>query len=101
MAVGTATLGRRSSFHESLALAWGLFGYWRATREPDARAAALRTAELFLEHRLFRSLRTRAVIRRDWLVRPGLPPRVTELMPMTGGQASSATFRTAAPAKRP
>ena len=50
--------GRRSSFHESLAPAWGLFEYWWATGEPDARAAALRTAELFLEHRLFRSLRT-------------------------------------------
>ena len=59
--------GRRSSFHESLAPAWGLFEYWRATGEPDARAAAFRTAELFLEHRLFRSLRTGAVIRRDWL----------------------------------
>lgn len=59
--------GRRSSFHESLAPAWGLFEYWRATGEPGARAAAFRTAELFLQHRLFRSLRTGEVIRRDWL----------------------------------
>lgn len=59
--------GRRSSFHESLAPAWGLFEYWQATGEPDARQAALRTAELFLQHRLFRSLRTGEVIRRDWL----------------------------------
>ena len=59
--------GRRSSFHESLAPAWGLFEYWRATGEPEARAAALRTAELFLQHRLFRSLATGAVIRREWL----------------------------------
>jgi hypothetical protein len=59
--------GRRSSFHESLAPAWGLFEYWRATGEPGARAAALRTAELFLGHRLFRSLATGQVIRRDWL----------------------------------
>ena len=59
--------GRRSSFHESLAPAWGLFEYWRATGAPEARAAALRTAELFLQHRLFRSLATGAVIRRDWL----------------------------------
>ena len=36
-------------------------------REPEARAAALRTAELFLQHRLFRSLATGAVIRREWL----------------------------------
>lgn len=59
--------GRRSSFHESLAPAWGLFEYWRATGEPAAREAAFRTAELFLEHRLFRSLRTGGVIRRQWL----------------------------------
>jgi hypothetical protein len=59
--------GRRSSFHESLAPAWGLFEYWRATGEPGAREAALRTAELLLQHRLFRSLRTGEVIRRDWL----------------------------------
>jgi predicted small integral membrane protein len=45
----------------------GLFEYWRATGEPEARAAALRTAELFLHHRLFRSLATGAVIRREWL----------------------------------
>lgn len=45
---------RRSSFNESLAPAWGLYEYgtdW-------SRTAALRTAELFLSHRLFRSLRT-------------------------------------------
>ena len=59
--------GPRSSFPESLAPAWGLFEYWQATGESDARAAAFRTAELFLEHRLFRSLRTGEVIRRDWL----------------------------------
>jgi len=59
--------GPRSSFPESLAPAWGLFEYWQATGESDARAAAFRTAELFLEHRLFRSLRTGEAIRRDWL----------------------------------
>jgi hypothetical protein len=59
--------GRRSSFHESLAPAWGLFEYWQATREPDAHEAALRAAGLFLQHRLFRSLVTGQVIRRDWL----------------------------------
>jgi len=59
--------GRRSSFHESLAPAWGLFEYWRATGESAAREAAFRAAEPFLEHRLFRSLRTGEVIRRDWL----------------------------------
>jgi hypothetical protein len=33
----------------------GLWEYWRATGEPGAREAALRAAELFLGHRLFRS----------------------------------------------
>ena len=56
-----------TSFHESLAPAWGLFEYWRAIGEPEARAAGLRTAELFLQHRLFRSRATGAVIRREWL----------------------------------
>ena len=46
--------GRRSSFNESLAPMWGLHEYWAATGEEAARAAAGRTAELFLEHRLFR-----------------------------------------------
>jgi hypothetical protein len=59
--------GRRSSFHESLAPAWGLFEYWRATGAPAAHEAALRTAELLLDHRLFRSRRTGAVIRRERL----------------------------------
>jgi hypothetical protein len=59
--------GHRSSFHESLAPAWGLLEYWRATGETGARDAALRTAELFLQHRLFRSLATGQVIRREWL----------------------------------
>ena len=63
----TRATGRRSSFHESLAPAWGLWEYWQATGEPEARAAAVRAAELFLRHRLFRSLGTGQVIRRDWL----------------------------------
>jgi len=50
--------GRRSSFHESLAPMWGLHEYWAATGEDAAREAASRTAELFLEHRLFRALAT-------------------------------------------
>jgi hypothetical protein len=59
--------GRRSSFHESLPPAWGLHEYWRATGAPEARQAALRAGELLLEHRLFRSLHTGSVIRREWL----------------------------------
>jgi hypothetical protein len=50
--------GRRSSFHESLAPMWGLHEYARATGDDDAKRAADRTAELFLEHRLFRRLST-------------------------------------------
>ena len=59
--------GRRSSFHESLPACWGLFEYGRATGESRAVEAARRTAQLFLEHRLFRSLRTGEVVHRSWL----------------------------------
>ena len=50
--------GYRSSFNESLPPMWGLHEYWASTGEPAAREAAERTAELFLEHRLFRALAT-------------------------------------------
>ena len=60
--------GRRSSFHESLAPMWGLHEYAAATGDDAARAAADRAAELFLEHRLFRSLRTGEPIADSWLV---------------------------------
>jgi hypothetical protein len=59
--------GRRSSFHESLAPAWGLHEYPRATGANWAAEAAQQTAELFLEHRLFRSLGSGDVISREWL----------------------------------
>jgi hypothetical protein len=58
----------RSSFHESLPAAWGLFEYALATGSADAAAAARRTAELFLKHRLFRSISTSGVIHHEWLV---------------------------------
>jgi hypothetical protein len=60
--------GRRSSFHESLPPMWGLYEYWRATGEPEARKAADRTAELLLEHRLFRALAHGEPIHRSWLI---------------------------------
>jgi hypothetical protein len=60
--------GRRSSFHESLAPAWGLHEYARATGATWAAEAARRTADLFLEHRLFRSMQNGAVINKQWLV---------------------------------
>ena len=65
--------GYRSSFHESLATMWGLHEYAQATGEASAAAAAARTAELFLEHRLFRSLTTGEVISSKWLG-PRYPP---------------------------
>lgn len=53
---------RRSSFHESLATAWGLIEYHRATGEPRAEEAAKGAGELFLAHRLFRNTSTGDVI---------------------------------------
>jgi hypothetical protein len=63
----------RSSFHESLAPAWGLHEYWQATGDTAAKDAASRAAELFLAHRLFRTLATGQVIHRAWLA-PHYPP---------------------------
>jgi hypothetical protein len=59
--------GRRSSFHESLPPMWGLYEYGRATVAQWALEAAARAAELFLEHQLFRSMRSGGVIKREWL----------------------------------
>jgi hypothetical protein len=59
----------RSSFHESLAAAWGLHEYAQATGDLAARLAAGRAAELLLSHRLFRSVATGQVISRTWLAR--------------------------------
>jgi hypothetical protein len=59
--------GRRSSFHESLAPAWGLHEYASATGAGWAEEAAQRAAELFLDHRLFRSLGSGEVISQAWV----------------------------------
>jgi hypothetical protein len=59
--------GRRSSFHESLPPMWGLHEFWKATGETEAKEAADRTAELILDHSLFRSLRTGEAVHRSWL----------------------------------
>jgi hypothetical protein len=59
--------GYRSSFHESLTPMWGLTEYGRAVGADWALDAATRTAELLLEHRIFRSVRTGEVINRQWL----------------------------------
>jgi hypothetical protein len=65
--------GSRSSFHESLAPAWGLHEYARVTGDSRAQVAADRAAELFLSHRLFRSLRTGQPVNKEWL-QPHYPP---------------------------
>jgi hypothetical protein len=65
--------GYRSSFNESLPPMWGLHEYASATGAEWARAAADRTAELFLSHQLFRSVRTGEVVHEKWLV-PHYPP---------------------------
>jgi hypothetical protein len=46
---------------------WGLHEYARATGSRWARQTAERTAELFLEHHLFRALGTGEPIRPEWL----------------------------------
>jgi hypothetical protein len=65
--------GRHSSFHESLAPAWGLHEYARATGDSRAQAAADHAADLFLSHQLFRSLRDGEPINKEWL-KPHYPP---------------------------
>jgi hypothetical protein len=69
----TNATGRRSSFHETLAPAWGLHEYWLACGDVAAKDAASRAAELFLDHRLFRGLDGGQVISRTWLS-PRYPP---------------------------
>jgi hypothetical protein len=59
--------GRRSSFHESLCPMWGLHEYAAASGNADAGAAARRTAELLLEHRLFRRHGTGGPIHPSWV----------------------------------
>ena len=68
-----AASGQRSSFHETLGPAWGLHEYWRATGDQPAKDAAGRAGELFLQHRLFRTMSTGKVINRGWLA-PHYPP---------------------------
>jgi hypothetical protein len=57
---------RRSSFHESVTPAIGLATYAHHTGDPAALAAAVRTAELLLQHRLFRHHGTGEPIHPSW-----------------------------------
>jgi hypothetical protein len=59
---------RRSSFHESAIPALGLAIFADVTGDGDARRAAEHTAELLLEHRLFRSTSTDQPIHPSWTV---------------------------------
>lgn len=59
--------GYRSSFHETLSTAWGLFEYAEATGDAGARKAADRAVELFLDHRLLYRLGTEVAINPRWL----------------------------------
>ncbi|MGH8893861.1 MAG: hypothetical protein ACRDWY_11240 [Actinomycetes bacterium] len=65
--------GRRSSFHESLIPMWGLHEYAVATGASWAGEAAGRTAELILDHRVFRTSDGTRVIKPAWLS-PRYPP---------------------------
>jgi hypothetical protein len=65
--------GRRSSFHESVTPALGLAAYHAGTGDSEAFGAARRTAELLLDHRLFRSRRSREAIHPSW-TKPHYPP---------------------------
>lgn len=56
----------RSSFHETVTPALGLATYAAMTGHEQARSAACRAAELLLEHRLFRTLRTGEVVHPSW-----------------------------------
>lgn len=63
----------RSSFHESVTPAIGLAGYAQRTGDERARAAAGRTAELLLQHRLFRAHGSGEPIHPSW-TKPHYPP---------------------------
>jgi hypothetical protein len=58
--------GRRSSFNESLPPAWGLWEHWRATGDRASLDASRRTAELFLDHEVYKALRTGEPAHRTW-----------------------------------
>ena len=62
--------GHRSSFHESCCTARGLHEYAAATGHADAREAADRAVELFLQHRVFRRGGTGGPINARWLSLP-------------------------------
>ena len=58
--------GRRSSFHETVTPALGLAAYHAAMGDSEALKSVQRSAELLLEHDLFRSMRTGRPIHPSW-----------------------------------
>ncbi len=56
-----------SSFYESAIPMWGLLHYHRATGNRESLAAAMKTAEFILRHRLYLSENTGKVINPRWL----------------------------------
>ena len=56
-----------SSFHESVIPMWGLLEYHKATGDKDSIAAAKRTGEFLLCHKLFKSDKTGEIINPTWL----------------------------------
>ncbi|MGH2795702.1 MAG: hypothetical protein ACRDKG_15525, partial [Actinomycetota bacterium] len=58
--------GRRSSFHETITPALGLAAYHDAIGNDDALKSAMRSAELLLEHDLFKSTRTGKPVHPSW-----------------------------------
>ncbi len=56
-----------SSFHETLAPIWGLVEYHREAKDQRAWDAAQAAGELLLKHELFKSSRTGAPIKSEWM----------------------------------
>lgn len=58
---------QRSSFHETLPPLWGLHEYGQSTGDTDATVAAVRAAELLLDHGVYKKLSTGEPIHREWM----------------------------------
>ena len=59
--------GSRSSFHETVTPALGLIAFHQVAGDTDALSAAHRSADLLLEHRIFRSRRSGDIIHPSWV----------------------------------
>jgi len=59
--------GGRSSFHETVTPALGLAAFHRLTGDREALSAAHRSAELLLQHKLYRSRRSGEIVHPSWV----------------------------------